>query len=155
MSMLFEHMTRYYKELDNLATNEEQEGGHVLRIFRGKVVSVYRSLEIAQSYYSKVRTSLINMGCMTILQQGARGTESVIVLHHPPDRDEFRLLKDEPGLTPRLDSAILAQRIADIEKQLGGLNVVEALSDIMDTVRTLEREVERIGKTPPKPARRV
>lgn len=155
MSRLYQHMSRYYEELDSKAKDELQDEGIILRVFRGKVVNVFRSLEIPQSYYSKVRTSLINMGCITILQQGARGSNSILVLHHPPEKDEFDLHREDALLTPRLDSAILSQELKDIKKLLGGVNVVEALYDLQTELNDLRRKVEKLGKTAPTPQRRV
>ena len=155
MSMLYEHMSRYYSELDSLAEDEKQDSGHTLRIFRGKVVSAYRSLEIPQSYYSKVRSGLIDMGCISILQQGARGTDSVVALHHAPDAKELKHIQSGKDLTPRLDVAILAQRVDDLSKLIGGVNIPEAISDLATAHRELQREVRKLGETAPQPARRI
>lgn len=154
-TVVYEHLDKYYKELDSLAHDEDQEEGHTLRLFRGSVVRVYRSLGIPQSYYSKVRNGLITMGCITILQQGARGTESVVVLHHEPDADEYKLFVRNARLTPRLDGAILAERVDDLTRLLGGVNVPEALASQQQEINELKKEVRRSGKNPPQARRRV
>jgi hypothetical protein len=145
-NVLFEHASRYYAGLKEDANTEKMHGVDVL-IFRGSVVSVFRSLGISQSYYSKIRKRLIDMGCTTLIRQGGRGADTVLVLHREPTLEDWKNLTDAP-LTAALDVAILAQRVEDIAKLIGGINVKSAIADLALSIESLQREVERIGKTP-------
>jgi hypothetical protein len=145
-SVLFEHTARYYQNLKEEANTESLHGVKVL-VFRGSVVRVFRGLGVSQSYYSKIRKSLIEMGCLTVLQQGGRSTDSVVVLHRDPTAEDWENLSDG-ALTSNLDVAILGQRLNDVTELIGGINVKSAIADLALRIEGLEREVERIGRTP-------
>jgi hypothetical protein len=82
-SRLYEHTTALYHALDAAATTEPMNGSDA-RVFRGSIVKAFRSLGISQSYYSEVRRGLLKSESISILQQGSRGIQSVIVLHKEP-----------------------------------------------------------------------
>lgn len=147
-SALFDHTCRYFDLLMEEAKDETVQGAKV-KVFRGSVVKVFRGMSISQSYYSKIKYSLEQMGCVTLLRQGGRATDTVIVLHRAPTSEDWQNISDDP-LTPHLDVAMLSQRVEDILKLLGGgsLNIGKALADHEVRLEKLEREVERIGRTP-------
>jgi hypothetical protein len=146
MSVLYEHTSRYYEALKEDAKADVMHGVKVL-VFKGSVVRVFRGLGISQSYYSKVRNSLIDMGCMAVIQQGGRGIDSVVVLHREPTPEDWNNLSNG-ALTAKLDVAIMAQRLDDVVNLLGGINVKSAIADLALKIESLQREVERIGRTP-------
>lgn len=145
-SAVFDHTISFYNLLAESAKEEELEDGTQVQIFRGSITNLYRSLGVSQSYYSQVRKALIELGCIAILQQGARNTDSVVAVHHPPDGDELEVNKSR--LTPNLNSAILSQRVDDINRLVGGIHLPDALADHEKRLRTIEREVKRLGAKP-------
>jgi hypothetical protein len=145
-SVVFEYTCQYYKLLEEDAQEEIVRGAPV-SVFRGSVVRKYALLGVSQAHYSTIRRALVDMQCISILRQGGRSTDSVLVLHREPTPEAWQIFS-ESDLTPHLDHAILTQKIEDIGKLLGGIRVAEALADIVIRLEKVEREVERIGKTP-------
>lgn len=151
-SVVYEHALSFYQSLENEAKEESIDEAKLL-IFRGSITRAFRRLGISQAHYSPVRKALIELGSISIIQQGARNRDSVVALHHRPDADEFQVTKDR--LTPNLSVATLQQQVSDLQRSMGGLNVVELAINFEKRLRELEREVQRIGKSTPEPKRRV
>lgn len=145
-SAIYDAACRYYNALAEEAKDEDVRGVTV-KVFRGSVVKIFRGLGISQAYYSKIRNGLIQSGSFTILRSGSRSAGTVIVLHHLPDADDFQDSLDG-DLTAQLDSATLGQRLGDLTKLIGGVNVPSAVSEIVRRLEELEREVERFAQTP-------
>ena len=81
-----------------------------------------------------------------MMQRGARGAPTVLVLHSPPTLETWATLPDS-DLTTRPDAAtILEQRVDDLTKQIGGIDIAEALKNLETRIQKLEREVSRSGK---------
>jgi len=145
-TIIFDYTCLYYKRLREAAQLEDVHGTQV-PVFRGSVTRVFRDMAISQSYYSRIKKALTEMGCMTALKQGSRNVDSVIVLHHEPTEEGWENFS-EKDLTVKLDAAILSQRLQDVIESIGGLNVKKALADHEVRIANLEREVERLGKVP-------
>jgi hypothetical protein len=126
-----ERATMLYDHLDSKAVDED--GG---RFFRGSIVAAYDELGISHSHYSTVQRLLVVSGAMELIQRGARGIESVYLLHGRPDPDKLRKL----SLTKPDNRATVAleQRVADIQRQIGGLDIVQALADLEKRLGELE-----------------
>jgi hypothetical protein len=122
-------------ERGELATEAETRE---VRVYRGRITETYKSLGISQSYYTRVRDVLTESGSIEYLQQGARGVETVIVLHHAPPEDfTFKRLTAPP--TPDK----LAVRLNELEAwrdTLGNLNLQEALRNIEYRLSQLEEK---------------
>lgn len=105
-------------------------------VFRGKVTDVYKQLKASQTYYARIRKLLINNGCVTFVERGARGSVSVLVLHHPPPP----LAEIPPeNLTTRPTFDTLSRRLERLENSLGGISIVEALVNMETRIAKLER----------------
>jgi hypothetical protein len=150
---VFHHLSNLYKQLEENSTIEDMDGVS-LRVFRGPFVRAYRTCAIPQSYYTDVRKSLISMGCITNLRQGARNKPSVIILHKPPELADYEVVKHS-DLTPRLDPAILAQRVDDLARQIGGFNILEGFRDHERRLRELELEIARVSQGTTTPKRKI
>ena len=125
-----------YDYLDSKAVEEEGE-----RLFRGSIVAAYDELKISHSHYSNVQKLLVNSGAIELIQRGARGIQSVYQLHGRPDSEELRNVHlTKPG---RLDTVALEQRVADIQRQIGGLDIVAALADLEKRLGVLESHGEK------------
>jgi hypothetical protein len=138
----FEHATDFFEALNAAATTESVNGKNV-RVFRGSVVEVFRSLGISQAHYSEVRAGLINSECVTIIQQGARGVQSIVVLHHPPVENGFGAPKDNV-LTKDSEAAILIQQLNDVKRLIGSINIPEALINFEQRLTELDKRVTQI-----------
>lgn len=141
-STVFQHANKFYTALDERANDEIWENGATVRVFRGRVTIIFRSLEISQSYYGRVKTGLVETGCISFAQVGSRGKTSAIILHHPPLADEFAVRENRP-LTKNVEAAMLTQRMDGIENRLGGMNVVEALANVESRLRDLDSRVRQ------------
>lgn len=139
----FDHAEKFYNILAEQATREDLDGISDVLVFRGKIGDLYKSLGASQSYYSKIRGALLDMGCISIYAQGARDRPTVVILHHPPEATEFRIRTDG-HLTERGVNGILAQRVDDIHKRLGGLDIVAALKNFEERLTGIETRLSRI-----------
>lgn len=151
---VFDYASKFYSLMEREAKDEDIPSGRKARVFRGSVTNLFKEIGASQAYYSKVRKGLIDSGCMTILQQGARGLPTVILLQGKPMRETF-VVSRPSDLTNRIDGAILAQRVDNLELRLGGINLLEALSNHETRLRELEGKVRKLEQTPPAPSRKV
>ena len=98
---------RLYIALDALAEDEFVDGLPA-RLFRGQLQTVYKSVtpKLSSSHYSRLLRGLKSCGSMTMLQRGARNTETILVLHHEPTADQWLAYERSP-LTGKIDFATL------------------------------------------------
>lgn len=133
---LFKHTLLFWRSLSAKANFEPMPGfeDKGSRLFRGKIVELYRELGISQGYYTEIIRFLVDQGCITYIQRGSRGFETVIAVHEPPtlsDWERWKLLPSQ-GLTEPPDYATLELRIRALETLVGGINIVEALQRVKD-----------------------
>ena len=121
-----------YDHLDANAVEEDD-----VRIFRGSIVKAYDDLGISHSHYSNVQKMLVESGAIEMLQRGARGIESVYQLNGRPSPEKLR--KSPLTKTNSRATVALEQRIADIQRQIGGLDIVAALADLEKRLGKLEK----------------
>jgi len=138
---LFKHSESFYQELEKNAKVEKIKGVKV-KAFRGSITSIYRDLGLSYTYYGDIRRALERSGCIAPLQRGTSTQESVIVLHHPPDREAWESESDD--LTAPLEDAMLRQELDDIKSQLGGMNIVDAFTDVQGQLDELSRRVRQL-----------
>ena len=138
---LFSHCETIYTDLQNHSEQEEIDGQNVL-LFRGSKSAIFNDSGISKSYYSSVYKLLEDMGCIITLQNGTRNVSSVIILLRPPTMGE--LPADLTGLAA--PARVVAQRISDVETQLGGINVPIVLADLKKLVDKMEVVVDGLDK---------
>jgi hypothetical protein len=136
---LLRHAENFYQALEDASVVEEVEGND-LRIFRGSTIKIFRALGISQSYYSRVIKGLGENGCITQLQRGARTQPSVLVLHNSPNAQEFA----KPLGGKRVDAVLLAQRLDNIQANIGGLDIAKALVELQNQINALKARVSSI-----------
>jgi hypothetical protein len=133
----FEYCIEYYENLSKHSKPREIND-IPCTVFEGSLVDIFRGMGVSQGYYSKVRDILESLGCITILKRGSRAGPSLVILHHPPDFDEYLLL-NRP-LTGSLDGGKLAFAVRESLKQLlGGMDIVDTLDSIDKRITTLEQ----------------
>lgn len=126
-----------YQALDAVAENEFVDGLPT-RLWRGKLQDTYKDVrpKLSSSHYGRLFRGLRACGSMTMLQKGARNTESIIVLHHEPTVEQWLAYERSP-LTGNIDYGSLRRRIESIE---------EMEDDKRDALQQLVDEVERQGQ---------
>lgn len=139
MNTDFKYTMEYYRLLSSNAEVQTIDGVE-LTVYRGATTKLFRSMGISQSYYSKIIGSLKDLGCITLIKRGARGVDSIVALHHEPSEMEF-LIRTASPLTNSPQAARLSERVADVEKQLGGLIVVDAVKNLDERLKKLERKL--------------
>lgn len=132
---VFEVSLAYYDTLKKLARQENIDGAK-LPVFRGSLMQVWRDVSPSQSYWTPVMTFLRDYGYISLLQRGSRGRESVVVFHKRPQRAEISQL----DLTEQGEAATIREELRDIQKRLGGLDIVEALRNVEERLQVLEGE---------------
>lgn len=143
MNTDYKYTLEFYRMLEKTATTEVIDGIE-LTVFRGYLTKTFYGMAISQSYYSKVTGALKELGCITILKRGARGVDSLIALNHAPDEMEFMVRTSQPSkdLTSSPEGAKLIQQVTDLQKRMGGLNIVEAFDYFERELKDLNRRVK-------------
>jgi hypothetical protein len=133
---------RLYAALDALAEDEFVDGLPA-RLFRGKLQTVYKDVrpKLSSSHYARLNRGLKQCGSMTMLQRGARNTETIIVLHHEPTVEQWTAYERSP-LTGKIDYASLRERIDSIEEE--GDDKRDALQQLVEEVERQGQQIERL-----------
>ncbi len=105
-------------------------------LFTGSITATFRNLGISNGNYTIVTRLLNGIGAITCLQRGARSLPSIYRIGKRPTPEELSSVT----LTskPRADTVLLEQRLADMEKRIGRLDIVLALANIETRVGDLE-----------------
>lgn len=137
-----QHCITMYTALDDRAYMKDLDSGGQARIFVGSYNEAFESTGISRTYYSGIRNALERHNAIQILQRGARSVDTVIALHGLPDKWDIDGWNDgqDKRLTKRADYAMLEARIEELEKSLGGIDVVAALAEFEKRVVNLERK---------------
>jgi hypothetical protein len=130
---LMRHSQALYHALNELA-KPEQVQGVMLTVFRGQMTHVFDSLNISRSYYTPIRTLLVENDCILIVQRGSRSVESIIVLQQEPSPEGMTM----PPLTGRSHAAKVSARLDNLEERLGGLDIVKAFDNHEKRLKALE-----------------
>lgn len=139
MNKLQSYCSLLYERMNSEATIEEN-----LKVWRGKVISTCLELGIPEGSYSKVVNKLRSMGCIEQVMRGYRGSApSVFTLQYPPTSEVWdRSISGTIPLTdgPTLDR--MAAMLEDLRRQIGGVNLVDALVNIEERLSKLETAVK-------------
>lgn len=134
MSVLFAHTKEFYE----LLSKQSNEDG----IYLGKIVETFGTLNISMSHYTPILNALKELGCIELLERGARGRPTRIRLYDAPEQGAFDALY-KSDLTSDVKPATvlgeeLAQRISNIERRLEGLDVKAIVVDHESRIKKLE-----------------
>lgn len=143
-SAMFRHCSDFYGLLDDLAKTEPVTGTE-FRVFRGYLTNVFKELNLSTSYYTKLRRLLEANGCMQIIQAGARGIESCVVLLAPPEEVDWQDGGFASPLTGNAQAATLRQELENVKRTLGGIDLGKVLINIETRLGAVE---EKLGLTP-------
>lgn len=133
-----------YKALD-AQSEDEFVDGLPARLWRGQLQAAYKDVrpKLSSSHYSRLFRGLKACGSMTMLQKGARNTQSIIVLHHEPTVEQWLAYERSP-LTGNIDYGSLRRRIESIEEMEGDKR--DALQQLVDEVERQGQQIERLTK---------
>lgn len=127
------HVFTVYDLLDQ-AAQDESIGKDQLRVFRGSFLAKYKESGLSQSYYSRIRTILTDLGSVSELQRGARNLDSVLILHGKPDVEAVEdMVKQILRPKEKADNE-LEQRVRNLEKRLEGLDVGKAFEELWNAI---------------------
>ena len=124
-----------YARMDAEATDEQN-----VRVWRGRLIETCGDLGIPEGSYSKVVTRLRELGCIEQVTRGFRGTAlSTYIVRYPPTDEVWNVKSSSDPLTtaPTVDS--LVARMENLERQLGGLNVVDAMANFEKRLQQVEK----------------
>jgi hypothetical protein len=143
-----QHCITLYQALDDRAKILELPSGEKARVFAGNYTEVYQATALSRTYYSSTRKALEKHDAILILQRGARGADTVIVLKGLPESWDVEGWNDGSGksLTNGRDYATLCSDVDTLKDSLGGINVVAALTEFEKRVKALEVQIEEMSK---------
>lgn len=139
-------LTFYDAMYDESFTDEVD--GKEFRLYKGYLTNLFTSVIGSLNTYSKIRGRLASLGCIQILEAGARNFPSVVVLvQHPADADwEASAGGPKPRKKDLTDTPEYARLLAEVEgikKRLGGVDLAEALSNIERRLVKVEKELHK------------
>jgi hypothetical protein len=91
----------------------------------------------------KVVKPLETMGCLQVVQRGVGQYPSVVVLRYPPTEDLWVQSDPNLPLTRRPAFDMLVSDVENIKRQLGGVNLKEALVNIEQRLRVVESKLPK------------
>jgi hypothetical protein len=123
-----------------LEVDVEGEG----RVYQGFTSHLFQELGIAVPNYGPVLDLLREMGCITQERRGGGPSPSVWRLWKKPTLADFELAhKTMPQAQIKVrKEQHEEQRITDLQKQLGGIDVPQALIDLQTQVNVLRADLE-------------
>jgi hypothetical protein len=127
---------RFYDILAESAKPEKHQGVEI-SIFRGSLTRAWNAVGASNSYYSQVMRFLYDSGCLHLVQRGAASTPSVVAVIKRP---EPNVTVSSGRLTTGPNPATLIQEVENIKRNVGGINIAEALAEIESRLEKLERE---------------
>jgi hypothetical protein len=133
-----------YNELAKDAKIEDLEGHGTFSVWRGSMLSAFERVSNTRNYYTFAYNLLRVGNSISILNRGARATDSVIVLHAAPTVDS--LLEIDPDLLTEgraYAKLVLEAQMKDLITSFKGLNVVKALENLQDQINTLRNEIQK------------
>lgn len=137
---LLRHCITVYSELKSLAEQETLPDKGKVLVFRGSLAQVFSNTNISRSYYKAIFELLEDCGSLIFLQKGTRGLDTVALLIRDPIAEDVP--EDLTGLSK--PATVTAQKISDIEKLLGGMNVQVAIGELQTQLNKLKKELQQV-----------
>jgi len=142
------HVQKVYDAMERTSTTRvpelDDEDPEFVReqVYEGFTSHLFQELGIAVPNYGPVLDLLREMGCITQERRGGGPSPSVWRLWKKPTLADFELAhKTMPQAQVKVrKEQHEEQRILDLTKQLGGVDVPRALTDIVNRLRVLEGE---------------
>lgn len=140
-SKLLEYCVRLFEAMSPNAT--EQEG---VLVWQGRLLEMAAGLGISRGNYSRAIAKLREMGCVEQISRGFRGTHlSTYALIQPPTPEAF-VKSSDATLTSRPTYDSLVARVKELERQIGGLNIVEVLATHDGQIKELQTALQLQGE---------
>lgn len=114
------------------------------RLYEGFTSHLFRELGIAVPNYGPVLDLLREMGCITQERRGGGPSPSVWRLWKKPTLADFELAhKTMPQVQVKVrKEQHEEQRILDLQKQLGGIDVPQALVELQNQINVLKADLK-------------
>lgn len=127
--------------------DENAEHGENGIIWRGEIVDTSVSVGIPIGSYNRAINYLRKAGCVEQLARGSAGGQpSIFRLIQPPTPevwDEAFVKSRDRTLTSAPSLDMLHQQVRDISRQIGGINIAEALANFERRLAALEGKLDR------------
>ena len=153
---LFSYCSLLYAKMHQesiVVSDIELPDGASRNVWRGRLVATCDELSIPRGSYNRVVTALRNLGCIELATRGYSGkTSSEFILHYPPTQERYHeaIVKSSvEGLTAKPTLDRLSADVQDLRRQLGGINLIEAFSNIESRLKKLETAVRELKATQP------
>lgn len=112
------------------------------RVWTGLLSEACNRAELSKGQYDKVLRFLKATDCIVVLLQGNRYNPTLVQLAHPPDEEIF----SDYLLTDHAPSGKLEQKVNDLVRLIGGLNLIERLDRIEARITKLEQHTNTKGE---------
>lgn len=130
--LVSETIARYaisvYHEMERNSTAEGE-----YKVWRGSLTGVFDELKISRTHYTLIYRILEDGGFLSKLTRGGGGKPSAVALHFAPEASSLTLTDANPPAT-----LPLVRRIESLERQTGGMNIVEALIQMQEEISNLK-----------------
>lgn len=134
---MFGYLLQLYEAMVKEATPKNK------KVYEGKVVTTFQNLNISMAHYTPLFNALKELGCIELIDRGARGRPTRYRLHHPPVEDAYENLYaggltdgSKPATVP---VAELEQRISNLERRLEGLDIKGMAVNFEERISKMEK----------------
>jgi len=143
----FSYLLQLYEAMEKESTVIKKNGAKSTTTYEGKVVTTFHSLGISMAHYTVLFNALKELGCIELIDRGARGRPTRYRLHGAPTEDAYdaRYVKGDKTLTGGAKPATipldeLEQRITNLEGRLKGLDIKAVVVNHEERLVRLEKE---------------
>ena len=137
-----------YRALELVWARMYEEKDDTDSVWEGYTTHLMADLKIPIPYYGKILDALQRMGCATQLQRGGGTSPSRWVVHKAPTLDGYIEVKPQLGGMRGGKSAttdeILEQRVSDIEKRVGTIDILKALTDLQSSLNAVKSRMDSL-----------
>jgi len=130
---LYDHAVKVYEAMKAASTTQELDGEKVL-VYEGHLTRLFRDLEIANPYYSRIMRVLQAQNCVVKLRRGGGVAMSPMSIHGEPREETFRTMMERKA--PRTG------QLAAVQQQQRDMR--EVTRNLSDGVESLEQQVEEL-----------
>jgi len=138
--------TNYTRILAMYAAMQAKAEGN---LFVGSKLAVVIDLGIPAGQYTKLYYYLHELGCIETIKRGGGRAGSEVVLHKPPELDEFLKLYEGHLTRPKGSATLqqIAERVTAIERRLPDIDLKEYVLSLERRLTDIEARVreERVA----------
>lgn len=146
---LFDHAVRVYETMRQQATKQTVDDKEAL-VYEGHLTNLFRDLDIANPYYTRIMKVLKGQMCLLQLRRGGGTAMSKWLILEPPNEETFREIMERRTPT-KGKGAVMEQQLRDLKRvvltlQANSDEFERQLQQLNDEFMKLRDEIQEASK---------